>query len=125
LIGEHGLGKGNGMKVVLAHGPAGLFDLFPLLFVGAGVWVILKVLREGQHKTTSTRTLPTNPWSRQVHSATRRRGTDKSTGPSSERPGRRFGAPRLQVMAGDAAGENRPAVPRRFEPPPPGRRKTG
>ena len=115
------------MKVVLAHGPSGLFDLFPLLFVAAGIWVILKVLREGERKRTNTTPMPRTPWSRQVHAATRKRaGTDKPVGPSSGGPGRRFGAaPHLQVMDGEAADENRSAVPRRFEPPPPGRRKTG
>lgn len=114
------------MKVVLAHGPAGLFDFFPLLFIGAAIWVILKVLREGERKRTNTTLMPRTPWSRQVHAATRKRaGTDKPVGPSSGGPGRRVGPPHLQVMDGEAADENRSAVPRRFEPPPPGRRKTG
>lgn len=114
------------MKVVLAHGPGGLFDFFPLLFVVAAVWIIWKVVREGgqQHKNTQIRTLPTNPLSRQMHAATRQRGGGDQSA-SSERPGRRFGAPRLQVMDGEAAEGNRPAIPRRFEPPPPRRRKTG
>ena len=115
------------MKVVLAHGPAGLFDFFPLLFIGAAIWVILKVLREGERKTTNTTPMPRTPWSRQVHAATRKRGaSDKVNTPSSAGQPRRFGAaPRLQVMDGAAAEENRSPVPRRFEPPPPGRRKTG
>jgi hypothetical protein len=114
------------MKVVLAHGPAGLFDFFPLLFIGAAIWVILKVLREGERKRTNTTPMPRTPWSRQVHAATRKRaGTVKPVGPSSGGPGRRFAAPHLQVMDGAPADENRSAVPRRFEPPPPGRRKTG
>lgn len=114
------------MKVVLAHGPAGLFDFFPLLFIGAAIWVILKVLREGERKNTNTTPMPRTPWSRQVHAATRKRGpSDRPNSPSSAGPGRRFGAPHLQVMDGEAADEKRPPVPRRFEPPPPGRRKTG
>jgi hypothetical protein len=112
------------MRVVLAHGPGGVFDMLPLLFIGAAVWIIRGVLRDGQNKARqTTRALPTTPWSRQVHSATRKRAVDKPA----ERPGqpRRFGPSRLQVMDGEGAGSNRPAVPRRFEPPPPGRRKTG
>jgi hypothetical protein len=115
------------MKVVLAHGFLGLFDYFPLLFIGAAIWVILKVLREGQGRASKTPKLPTTPWSRQVATATRKRGgSGKPAGPPPERPGppRRTGPPHLKVMDGEAADE-RPAVPRRFEPPPPGRRKTG
>lgn len=111
------------MRVVLAHGPGGVFDLFPLFFIAAAVWVIRTAMRDGQNKGTNTRTLPTSPLSRQVHAATRKK-TEKST-PTVDRPVvRRFGAPNLQVMEGESA-ENRPAVPRRFEPPPYGRRKTG
>jgi hypothetical protein len=111
------------VTVVLAHGGmGGLMELFPLLFIGAAIFFIVTALRDGSHKKSNTTTIPTNPLSRQVHFATRRR-TERSTVPSSEKPIRRFGAPRLQVMAGEAEG-NRPAVPRRFEPPPP-RRKTG
>ena len=114
------------MRVVLAHGPAGLFDFFPLLFIGAAIWVIMNVLRDGQKKTRTTSTLPTNPWSRQVATATRKRGGPaKPAGTPSERSQpRRVGAPHLRVMDGESA-DARPAVPRRFEPPPPGRRKTG
>ena len=116
------------MKVVLAHGPAGLFDFFPLLFIGAAVWVILMVLRDGEKRRgTGTHTLPRTPWSRQVHAATRKRGGEKVAVQHSERPAVRFGAPttKLRVMDGEGADGNRPTVPRRFEPPPPGRRKTG
>jgi hypothetical protein len=115
------------MKVVLAHGFLGLFDFFPLLFIGAAIWVILKVLRDGQHHASKTPKLPTTPWSRQVATATRKRGGSKPASPSAERPAqpRRLRAPHLRVMDGEAADESRPAVPRRFEPPPPGRRKTG
>jgi hypothetical protein len=115
------------MRVVLAHGPGGLFDLLPLLFVAAAIWIIMNVLRDGQKRATkSTHALPTTPWSRQVHTATRKRA-EKPAGTPAERPGqvRRFAAPHLKVMDGEAADENRPPVPRRFEPPPPGRRKTG
>ena len=114
------------MKLVLAHGPAGLFDFFPLLFIGGGIWVILKVLRDGQRRASHTSKLPTTHWSRQVATATRKRAPVKPAGPPPERPGlpRRVGAPRLRVLDGQAA-DDRPAVPRRFEPPPPGRRKTG
>lgn len=105
------------MKVVLAHGPAGLFDFFPLLFIGAGIWVILKVLRDGQGHASRTPKLPTTPWSRQVASATRKRGPVKPVVPTVERPGhpRRTAAPHLRVMDGAVD------LPRRFEPPP-GRR---
>jgi hypothetical protein len=119
------------MKVVLAHGPGGLFDFFPLLFIGAAVWVIMNVLRDGQKRSRAgTTTLPrnNNPWSRQVHAATyRKRASEKPTAQPSERSSVRFGAPRssrLRVMDGEA-DKNRPAVPRRFEPPPPSKRKTG
>ena len=114
------------MKVVLAHGFLGLFDFFPLLFIGAGVWVIMNVVRDGQRKTRTTRTLPTSSWSRQVATATRKRGGPaKPVGPPLERPGqlRRVGAPRLRVL--DDRADEGPVLPRRFEPPPPGRRKTG
>jgi len=114
------------MKVVLAHGPAGLLDFFPLLFIGAAVWVIFKVLREGERKKINTAVMPRTPWSRQVHAATRKRaGTDRPVSPPSVGPGRRVGPSHLQVLDGEAADERRPPVPRRFEPPPPGRRKTG
>jgi len=117
------------MKVVLAHGPAGLFDFFPLLFIGAAIWVILKVVRDGQSRASkNTPKLPTTPWSRQVATATRKRAESKpATAPSAERPGqpRRIGPPHLRVLDGEVANENGPSVPRRFEPPPPGRRKTG
>ena len=114
------------MRVVLAHGPAGLFDFFPLLFIGAALWVIMNVLRDGQKTTRTTRTLPTNPWSRQMATATRKRGGPvKPAGTQSDRPQpRRVGAPRLRVLDGESA-DQRLAVPRRFEPPPAGRRKTG
>ncbi len=115
------------MKVVLAHGFLGLFDLFPLLFVVVAVWVIMNVLRDGQKKTRTTRKLPTNSWSRQVATATRKRGgSAKPAGVPAERPAqlRRTGPPHLKVLDGEAA-DDRPVVPRRFEPPPAGRRKTG
>jgi len=116
------------MKVVLAHGFLGLFDFFPLLFVVAAVWIIMNVLRDGQKKTRTTRKLPTNSWSRQVATATRKRGGPaKPASAPAERPGqpRRTGPPHhLKVLDGEAADDH-PVVPRRFEPPPPGRRKTG
>jgi hypothetical protein len=115
------------MKVVLAHGPGGLFDLFPLLFLGAAVWVIWIAMKDGQNKKSNTRTLPTSPLSRQVHAAVRKQRPEKSTeAPSGDRPVRRFGAPSLQVMdGGESTDKNRPpTVPRRFEPAPP-RRKSG
>ena len=109
--------------VVLAHGPAGLWDYFPVLFLVAAVFFIVTALRDGSDKRSNTRTLPTNNLSRQVHFATRPpRAERKET--SKERLARKFGAPNLRVMEGEADG-NRPAIPRRFEPPPPGRRKTG
>jgi hypothetical protein len=116
------------MKLVLAHGPGGMFDLFPLFFIAAAVWVIRTALRDGQNKTTKTRSLPTSPLSRQVHAATYRRPGDKSDDKSNnpDRSAvRRFKAPKLQVMEGEGGEGNRPAVPRRFDPPPYGRRKTG
>lgn len=116
------------MKVVLAHGFLGLFDYFPLFFIAAAVVVILNVLRDGQRRATKgAPKLPTNHWSRQVATATRKRGgSAKPSDPSADRPGqvRRIGAgpPHLKVLDGEAAG---PGVPRRFEPPPAGRRQTG
>ena len=113
------------MKVFLAHGPSGLFDLFPFLFIGLAIWFILRVLRDGQHRVGRTAKLPTNHWSRQLAVATRKRGSDKPVGPPPDRPGmpRRSTAPHLRVLDGDAA--TGPVVPRRFEPPPAGRRQTG
>jgi hypothetical protein len=112
---------------VLAHGMGHMLSLFPLFMIGAAIFVILIAMRDGSNKKTNTRTIPINPLSRQMHAATRRRSrsTGPSTeGPSSEKTFRRFGAPRLRVMEGEAEG-TRPAIPRRFEPPPPSRRKTG
>ena len=115
------------MKVFLAHGPSGLFDLFPFLFIGLAVWFILRVLREGQHRVgRTTSKLPTNHWSRQLATATRKRvESEKPAGPPPDRPGmpRRTSAPHLRVLEGNAT--DAPAVPRRFEPPPAGRRQTG
>jgi hypothetical protein len=114
------------MKVFLAHGPSGLFDLFPFLFIGLAVWFILRVLRDGQRRVGRTAKLPTNHWSRQLAVATRKRtASDKPAGPPPDRPGmpRRSTAPHLRVLDGDAA--DAPALPRRFEPPPAGRRQTG
>ena len=115
------------MRVVLAHGPGGMFDILPVIFVGVAIYIIRNVLREGQANAKPTAKLPTTPWSRQVHSATRKPVPDKPAAQAAERPGqaRRFGPARLKVMDGDAPSENGPAVPRRFEPPPAGRRKTG
>lgn len=114
------------MKVFLAHGPSGLFDLFPFLFIALAIWFILRVLREGQHRVGRTPKLPTNHWSRQLATATRKRtASEKPAGPPPDRPGmpRRATAPHLRVLEGDAA--DAPSVPRRFEPPPAGRRQTG
>jgi hypothetical protein len=110
---------------VLAHGMGHFVTLFPLIMVLAAIFVIVTAMRDGSDKKRSTRTLPTSPLSRQVHAATRRRRSERSTAPSER--SRRFGPPpRLRVMEGEAAQGNRPAVPRRFEPPPPQRRrKTG
>ncbi len=115
------------MKVFLAHGASGLLDLFPLLFVGMGIWFILRVLRDGQRRAGKAHKLPTTPWSRQLATVTRKRvGPEKAANQPAERPGmpRRTAAPHLKVLDGQAA-DDRPALPRRFEPPPPGRRKTG
>ena len=117
------------MKVVLAHGFLGLFDYFPLFFIAAAIVVILNVLRDGQRRATrGAPKLPTNHFSRQVATATRKRGgPGKPIDPSAERSGhaRRIGAapPHLKVLDSEAAA--RPVVPRRFEPPPAGRRQTG
>lgn len=109
---------------VLAHGGmGGLMEFFPFLFIGAAIVVIVTAMRDGSGKKTNTRTLPTNNLSRQVHFATRRPRSERATAPNSERLGRRFGPPKLRVMEGEGQ-ETRPAVPKRFEPPPP-RRKTG
>jgi hypothetical protein len=110
---------------VLAHGGmGGLMEFFPFLFIGAAIVVIVTAMRDGSGKKTNTRTLPTNNLSRQVHFATRRPRSERATAPPNpERLGRRFGPPKLRVMEGEGQA-NRPAVPKRFEPPPP-RRKTG
>jgi hypothetical protein len=110
---------------VLAH-MGGMIEFFPFLFLFGAAFVIFTALRDGSHKRTNTRTLPTNNLSRQVHFATRKPRKDKSAAAPTnvERLGRRFGAPKFQLMEGEAES-NRPAVPRRFEPPPPSRRKTG
>jgi hypothetical protein len=118
------------MRVVLAHGPGGLYDFFPVLFIGAAVWVITTALKDGQNKGSNTRTLPTSPLSRQVHAATRRpKSADGEAAPETPAPlvmPKRFKEkkPKLKVMESETA-DGRPAVPRRFEPPPYGRRKTG
>jgi hypothetical protein len=114
------------MRVVLAHGFLGIFDYFPLLFIAAAVVVIMNVLRDGQKNATkNTRTLPTSSWSRQVATATRKRGPAKPAAPAAERPGqsRRVGPPHLKVLEGQA--QDGPVVPRKFEPPTPRSRKTG
>jgi len=116
------------MKVVLAHGPGGIFDLFPVLFLLAAGTVIWIAMRDGQNKKTNTRTLPTSPLSRQMHAAIRKQRPERSTEPSSGgRVDRRFGAaPSLRVVeGGESTDKNLPkTVPRRFEPAPP-RRKSG
>ena len=109
---------------VLAHGGmGGMMEFFPLLFIGAAIFFIVTALRDGSDKRTNTRTLPTNNLSRQVHFATRPPRRERVAVSNSERLGRRFGPPKLRVMEGEGEG-TRPAIPRRFEPPPP-RRKTG
>jgi hypothetical protein len=111
------------MKLVLAHGFLGIFDFFPMLFIGAAIWIIVSVVRDGQSRALSkTPKLPTNSWSRQVAAATRKRGPAKPATPAAERPGqpRRVGPPHLRVLEGKAP--RGPVVPRRFEPPTPGRK---
>jgi hypothetical protein len=98
--------------------------LFPLAMILAAVFFIWTALRDGSDKKSNTRTLPTNNLSRQVHFATRRPRSERKETANSERLARKFGAPKLHVMEGEADG-TRPAIPRRFEPPPPSRRKTG
>jgi hypothetical protein len=103
----------------------GMIEFFPFLFLGGAAFFIFTALRDGSNKQTTTRTLPTNNLSRQVHFATRRPRKERAAAPTNvERLGRRFGEPHLHVMEGETEG-NRPAIPRRFEPPPPSRRKTG
>jgi hypothetical protein len=110
---------------VLAHGGmGGLMEFFPLVFIVGAIFVIVTAMRDGSDKKTNTRTLPTNNLSRQVHFATRPPRAERAVAtPSAEKGFRRKSAPRLKVMEGEAEG-TRPAIPRRFEPPPP-RRKTG
>jgi hypothetical protein len=112
---------------VLAHGMGHVVTIFPLAMICAAIFFIMTALRDGSDKKTNTRTLPTNNLERQVHFATRKPRAERKAQEAStqERLGRRFGAaPKLRVMEGEA-DENRPAVPRHFEPPPPSRRKTG
>jgi hypothetical protein len=108
---------------VLAH-MGGMVEFFPFLFIGAAAFFIWTAMRDGSGKKSSTRTLPTNNLSRQMHFATRKPRAERAPSSNSERLGRRFGPPKLHVMEGETE-ENRPAIPRRFEPPPPSRRKTG
>lgn len=54
---------------IVAHGPAGLFDYFPVLFIVGAVFVIRAALKDAPRKDSSTRALPTSHLSRQVHSA--------------------------------------------------------
>jgi hypothetical protein len=117
------------MKVVLAHGFLGLFDYFPLFFIGAAVVVIRNVLRDGQRRATrGAPRLPTNHWSRQVATATRKQrgpAVMPSDAPAEKpAPTRRIGAgpPHLRVLDGDAADKT---APRKFEPPPAGRSQAG
>lgn len=112
------------MRVSLLAHMGGMIEFFPFLFIGAAVIFIVTALRDGSHKQANTRTLPTNNLSRQVHFATRRPRAERKEVPNTERLARKFGAPKLHVMEGEADA-NRPATPRRFEPPPPSRRKTG
>jgi hypothetical protein len=111
---------------VLAHGGmGGLMEFFPFLFIGAAIIVIVTAMRDGSGKKGgNTTTLPTNNLSRQLHFATRRPRRERPVAVQSAEKGfRRVAAPHLKVMEGEAESA-RPAVPRRFEPPPP-RRKTG
>src|ERR1044071_6880833 len=97
------------MRVVLAHGPGGLYDFFPVLFIGAAVWVITTALRDGQNKDSkNTRTLPTSPLSRQMHAATRPpkgAGGDTAETPAPIVMPKRFKEkkPKLKVMEGETA----------------------
>lgn len=111
---------------ILAHGAGHLFTYFPLLFIGAAIFVIVIALRDGAGKNGSTR-LPTSPLSRQVWMATRRQrrsATERSSTASAERSFRRMGAPRtLQVMEGEGGDGKVIRIPKTFEPPPPTRRR--
>jgi hypothetical protein len=113
--------------LVLAHGPGGMFDLFPFLFFGGAIYVIWTALHDGQDKKPTTRTLPTSPFSRQVHAALRhQKPAEPSTTPPPERLPRRPGSRALQVVEGGEGEEGqRTRIPQRFEPAPPAaRRKT-
>ena len=118
---------------LLAHmGGAHLFIFFPFAVLGAAGFFIFTALRDGSEKNTSTRTLPTSPFSRQLHAALRPQRPERSTAqtddgkrpaPAPERFSRRHGSSPFQVMEGEAGEGNRPRIPQRFEPAPPTRRR--
>ena len=72
------------IPLVLAHGPVGLFDYFPVLFLVAAVFVIRAAmkdapksapkdaLKDAPDRASSVRRLPTNHVSFQTHAAMRR-----------------------------------------------------
>ena len=110
---------------ILAHGAGHLFTYFPLLFLGAAVFVIVTALRDGSGKKDSTRPLPNSPLSRQVFVATRRRrlSSDRSATPSPDRGFRRPGTRPLQLMDGEAEDTSQSRIPRTFTPPPATRKR--
>jgi hypothetical protein len=112
------------MRTVLAHGPGGIYDFLPVLFLGAAVYVIVTAMKDGQDKKPRTRTLPTNPLSRQMHAATRPPRSERSAASSSDRTARRFHPPDLQVVKGEADEASQSPSPVRFQPAPPSRRKS-
>ena len=98
---------------VLAHAGDLFQEYFPVVFLAAGAYVVMTVLKEGRQKSDSTTKPPTNP----LHTALRtKQGRERSTtapskswGSWDSRPPTR---PRLDDTAGEAAGA-------RSEPPPP------
>jgi hypothetical protein len=109
---------------LLAHMGGGMVIFFPLGMLGAAVFFVVTALRDGSDKQASTRTLPTSPFSRQVHAALRQQRPERSTEAAPpERLPRRRSSP-LQLVEGGGGENNVARIPQRFEPAPPARRKT-
>ena len=97
---------------VLAHAGDLFQEYFPVVFLAAGAYVVMTVLKEGAQKRDSTPETPPNP----LHAALRsKQGRERSTAPSKSwgswdsRPPK---GPRLHGTESEAAGG-------RLEPPPP------